>query len=223
MRCVLGAVLLLACSSSGPGGAGTGGSGPLGTGGQGAGGQGQSDESHPADAGQPPAGRKRVFVTSSRYPGDLKTAGGAADGLGGGDKLCQVAADAATLGGSWKAWLSASTPGGAATNAVDRIAEVGPWYSLQGFVLFNNKANLMTAPLDPIRVDENHRLVLENREVWTGTNQGGRSSGLDCGQWTVEVSPQSGTVGDAGAGDGKWTDSPASFCNLARRLYCLEQ
>src|SRR5262245_3061033 len=42
---------------------------------------------------------RRVFVTSAIYPGNI-------GGLMGADAKCQTSADAAMLGGSWRAWLS---------------------------------------------------------------------------------------------------------------------
>src|SRR3989344_6490978 len=51
-------------------------------------------------------GSKRAFVTSATYHGNL-------GGLAGGDAECQSLANAASLGGIWKAWLSDSS-----TNAI---------------------------------------------------------------------------------------------------------
>ncbi len=59
---------------------------------------------------------KRIFVTSTLYSGNL-------GGLSGADAKCLTAAQSVNLPGTWKAWLSSST-----INAIDRIAEVGPWY-----------------------------------------------------------------------------------------------
>src|SRR5690606_40551827 len=56
-----------------------------------------------------------VFITSNFYDGDLKTAGAGTTGLDGADKLCQLHADAASLAGTYRAWLSAST-----VDAIDR-------------------------------------------------------------------------------------------------------
>jgi cysteine-rich repeat protein len=42
---------------------------------------------------------KRVFVTSKWWNGDLKSAGAASSGLEGADRLCNSAAEAASLGG----------------------------------------------------------------------------------------------------------------------------
>jgi hypothetical protein len=58
--------------------------------------------------GTPPwAPVKRVFVTSTGYPGNL-------GGLAGADAKCQERATAAGLGGTFKAWLSAAGTGNSA-------------------------------------------------------------------------------------------------------------
>lgn len=176
----------------------------------------------------PAPGQKRVFVTSSLYSGNLKVEGQAATGLEGADNLCRTAAAAANLGGTWKAWLSAGVPAATvtmSTNAVDRIAEVGPWYRLDGSKAFNNKANLMTAPLVPLDRDENGRPIpgSSSLQVWTGTSAGGRWSGTDCDQWTSGFANRSGTAGLATSADQMWTDGAHGNCGSGLRLYCFEQ
>ena len=64
---------------------------------------------------------KRVFVTSTTYKGNL-------GGLAGADAKCQTRANAASLGGTWKAWLSDST-----TSAASRLTQ-----SVSGYILLNN-------------------------------------------------------------------------------------
>jgi hypothetical protein len=225
MRCVvvLGVLVSLACSSGGSGpatpGGGSGGGSSL-TGGNG--GQGESAETQPPDAGRPAAGQKRVFVTNAAYIGDLRTAAGTPDGLAAGDRLCNTSAQAAALGGTWVAWLSASGLGGS-TNAADRIADVGPWYRLDGHKVFNNKANLMTAPLLPIDVDENGRQIVIPVDVWTGTGVGGRSSAHDCNAWNGGPIVGNGTAGVSNGTDERWTDALLGNCSEKRHLYCVEK
>jgi hypothetical protein len=60
------------------------------------------------DSGAPPG--RRVFITSDFFFGNLVAAApGAADGLAAGDRLCNEVAARASLGGSWRAWLSSDT------------------------------------------------------------------------------------------------------------------
>src|SRR5688572_16359693 len=106
---MLGAVAswLAACSSGGTGGAGAA-SPDASPGDAGAASDGaaadssRSDGRAPADA---PPGAKRIFITQATFQGSLASGGG----LTGGDAACSAAAQAASLGGSWTAWLSTST------------------------------------------------------------------------------------------------------------------
>lgn len=229
-------VLTLSCNGGGNAGgdAGAGGAGGLpGGGGESGGSGGSSGSSGPSSTeipSDPPrgpvAGQKRVFVTASVYHGDLRIAGGAATGLESGDKLFLTAATAANLGGAWKAWLSAAglTPTSPAVHAVDRIAEVGPWYRLDGTKAFNNKANLTRAPLVSVDVNENGRRVAGgNLGVWTGTSIAGRATGNDCDGWTVAANARGATAGLGSSETQQWSDSGLVDCGSDQRLYCFEQ
>ena len=93
---------------------------------------------------------KRVFITSSVYEGVLTQYNAESVGLAAGDALCQTAATAANLGGTWKAWLSDTNDG-----AIERLVDVGAYYLVDGLTkVFNNYANLGTTPLVPINMDE---------------------------------------------------------------------
>ena len=77
----------------------------------------------------------------------------------GADAKCQLAADSQLLGGTFKAWIS-TTSG----NAIDRIADVGPWVLVDNATkVFNNKANLQTVPLSAIWLTE-----ANTSPTWTG-------------------------------------------------------
>ena len=85
--------------------------------------------------------KKRLFVTKSSFTGNL-------GGIAGADSKCTAAATAASLTGTWKAWISDGT-----TSAKDRISDVGPWYAIDGTtLLFDNKAGLTGAPKAFIRM-----------------------------------------------------------------------
>jgi hypothetical protein len=160
---------------------------------------------------------KRLFITASEYDGDLKTAGGASDGLTGADHLCATAAAAALLGGTWKAWLS-----GNGVNAIDRLNDVGPWSLTTGERVFNNKANLQTVPLVPIVRDENGKMVTTT-QVWTGTDDGGHEHvGKSCNAFASNAPGMSGVVGDAMT-PSSWTATTLDACSVGHHLYCFEQ
>jgi hypothetical protein len=163
----------------------------------------------------------RVFVTSDTWTGNF-------GGLAGADADCATAAQAASLGGSWKAWLSDST-----TNAIDRIQDVGPWYLVDGTTLvFHNKANLLTSPLAPITEDENGQPWQGTGlyGTWSGsTNQGASdppmAGGEDyCVDWTSGSASDGATVGSPNEADQDWGGGGAPLpCNGTNSLYCFEQ
>jgi hypothetical protein len=198
-------------SSSGSGGSsgstGNAGSGGTGTGGGGTGGS--------TGTNGIPAGALRVFVTQVTHNGNF-------GGLTGADTVCQNAADAQGLGGTWVAWLSSGT-----TNAHDRVTSAGPWYAIDGAKVFNNKANLETIPLAPI-VDETGATPrwMGLTSPWTGSDQGGVTGDADCAGWTsasTSTWASSGTAGgyqvDQDWGGGSGTMS----CDTQAPLICFEQ
>lgn len=161
----------------------------------------------------------RVFETATTYPADLKTAGGGASGLHGADRLCQLAAAAANLGGTWKAWLSDAT-----VDAIDRISGAGPWHLVgTGEVVFNNRLNLTTSPAVAIDHTE-HGTLLYGQGVWTGTESGGRKTGStpSCSNWTSSSVSGGGLSGWA-TSISTWTSWGISECYEGHRLYCFEQ
>lgn len=153
---------------------------------------------------------KRVFVTGTTYNGSL-------GGITGADQKCATAAQAANLGGTWKAWISDAN-----TNAIDRITEVGPWYGRQfgSFrIAFNNKANLETTPQISVNRDE---LGDENSaDIWTGTGIGGIKTNATCSNWALGTSGTTGTVGTGE--DQRWTSAYAAECSTLKGVLCLEQ
>lgn len=181
-------------SSSGGGSGSTGGEGSGGTGGTG-------------------AGVKRVFVTSVTYSGNL-------GGVAGADAKCATAAEAQSLGGAWKAWISSGS-----VNAIDRINDVGPWYLVNGVQkVFNNKANLSTTPLVAIDEDETggQPTWMGIDGMWTGTTTG-VASGNDCLGWTSEVNTSLGTTSSPTT-DQSWGGSPGPLdCDAPEALICFEQ
>jgi hypothetical protein len=169
-----------------------------------------------------PSGRMRVFVTATGYTGDLKTQGGGSSGLDGADKICNLSASAAGLGGRWVAWLSDSK-----TAAPDRVQDVGPWYLVDRKTLvFPSKAALALSPLAAIT--RNERGVLTQAGVWTGTS-GGAAGAVPattpventCSDWTTGESSTEGLMG--GTNVSQWTQNITVPCFYVNELYCFEQ
>jgi hypothetical protein len=127
---------------------------------------------------------KRVFVTSNIYRGDL-------GGLLGADAKCQALADAAGLGGEFKAWLSAAGPG---NSAADRLTHAtGPYVRVDGVQVAANWTDLVDGLLSaPISIDEHGAPVISGTMgVWTGTNTAGRlqAPNVICNDWLSKEVP----------------------------------
>lgn len=155
------------------------------------------------------ASLKRVFVTSSKYMGDL-------GGLEGADEKCRAAADAASLGGTWTAWLSTS-----AVDAIDRIVGDGPWGLVDRKTkVFNNRANLTTTSIHALDQDEWGRYVPLAR-AWAGTDHG-RATAATCSNWTTsEFSPwDEGTT--VNGMDWNTSLNPAG-CSQKNPIVCFER
>ena len=179
-----------------------------------------SDAGDAGDGGDGAVPHKRVFITSDGWNGNLKSAGNSTTtGLAGADKLCQTAAVNAGLGGSWIAWLSDSN-----TNAYDRIADVGPWYRLDGRMAFANKAGLKGNPMVTLNVNETGGTGTP-LFPWTGTLANGTKAATNCSNWTVGA--LNGTTGGGGLNTsttGTWTANNAQqSCFFQFNLYCFEQ
>jgi hypothetical protein len=172
------------------------------------------------DGGGP---HKLVFITSATFSGNLVVSGSQPTGLAAADALCATAATAAGLGASFRAWLSDGN-----TNAIDRIADVGPWYLTDGTLVFHNKANLATTALAAINRNENGAPVNQwdgsyAQWVWTGTQIGGVRAAQTCNDWS-SVSGN-GAVGRFDAPD-QWTGNGSLDCSgdsYHMHLYCLQQ
>lgn len=156
---------------------------------------------------------KRVFRTSATYTGDL-------GGLGGADATCQARADAAALGGTWKAWLSTS-----AENARDRITD-GHYTLVDGTIVANSLADLTNGGISHgIDRDENGA-PLTSDHVWTGTLEDGTWYDSDCVAWTSASASATAVIGYASYSDKGWTDGHRTAdCSYTgqRGVYCFEQ
>lgn len=161
-------------------------------------------------AAQPPG---IVFVTSTKH---IATFGG----LAGADAICNNLATAASLAGTFKAFLADSVTGPAA-----RMTRRAPGYRLKNgaVVALSPEEFFSGAHRLPIDMDETGAQLALSERIWTGTNGAGTTTGNWCNDWTA----QSGNVPPLGlsdATDGSWASSSApSFCDASLRLYCVQQ
>ena len=139
-------------------------------------------------------------------------------GLAGADALCNNAAKAAGLPGTYTAWLSTT-----AVNAVDRIKADGPWQLVNGTEIAKTKADLVKGSLAQ-RFDKDEKGNTpppDEDRVWTATGPNGTFSAGDCNGWGGTGG--NGLVGEAEQTDGDWTALTNEDCTEVNRVYCLQQ
>ena len=170
------------------------------------------------------AARKRVFVTSTSYTGNL-------GGLAGADAKCQARADAAGLGGTWIAILSGG--GGLADSAAraripydwDLLVDVRgrPIVTVDRIWRTANNSSYDFADFNmPIQITELG--TFSNNLVWTGTSRVGLYRSPTCSNWTSTAG--NGAVGWAGDRTEGWieyTSAGSIACTQNRALYCIEE
>ncbi|MDP3231926.1 MAG: DUF1554 domain-containing protein [Myxococcales bacterium] len=170
------------------------------------------EQSRDPRPGALPTSRKRVFITSAEYTGNL-------GGLAGADALCTNAAVAANKGGTWKAFLSSPTQ-----DAISRMADVGPWHQelSDGMLVktFNNKANLTTSPLTTLYVNEQGGgSEFSPRGYWSGTLQTGLRGPESCAGWVDASRAMRGSRGSGGS----WFSGVSPTCDSTDAIVCVEQ
>ncbi len=198
----------------GQGGAGGGGAG--GTAGQNTGGAPQGGDGGAGStggAGGAPTLGGRVFVTSATYDGVL-------GGIAGADQRCQMHADAAGLGGTFRAWLS-DTQGNGPLTTFAQSAE--PYELVGGDEIAANWADLIDGSIaTPINRDETGTPVGDVTPVaWTGTQASGMPGSPCCDDWSSTAS--GAWHGSTMAIDAMWSFQSGLGCTSVARLYCFEQ
>lgn len=165
---------------------------------------------------------KTVFVTSNTYTG------GQLQGHGGADSLCQQAAVSAGLSGPFRAWLATQGE----SDPENKFSQsTTPYRRTDGVKVADDYTDLTDCGsgsggcLDAaILYDEFGTLVSGLERVWTSVQSSGADSSNDCTQWTSNSNGFTGDVGITGAIHDDWTNfDTADTCDLANRLYCLEQ
>lgn len=166
---------------------------------------------------------KTVFVTSETTPA---TFGGVAQA----DKICQDAAAAAGLQGTFYAWLSDAT-----TSPFMRFGEsTVPYRLVDGVQIADDWQSLVDlGPAAPIDVDARGQKVADpamSEVVWTNTGRDGRAEDYStasnyCQNWTNNGPEDQAVVGwltKRGQPD-DWTFAVVQPCTGAARLYCFQQ
>jgi hypothetical protein len=152
----------------------------------------------------------RTFVTSTLQLGTF-------GGLAAGDAICQARADAAALGGTWRAWLSTST-----SNIRDRI--VGTEYRLvDGTTVVASSLNDLVDGTLANNIDHDETGALATSNVWTGTSDDGTASASTCGDWTNASGTGTYGANDLPTASIGWSEQGTTSCGSnSLRLYCIE-
>ncbi len=164
-----------------------------------------------------------LFVTSGRYAADFGSIAAA-------DALCQAEADAARLGGTFKAWLSRapdsvppySPAADLSSNPEGPYIQPGIFGGVPGRVIADDWADLTDGHVDePVEVTAEGWLR-SSSFTWTGTLADGTAWTNTCGDWT-DTSAR-GAVGYTGGSGANWTvTNGAGYCDDLKGFYCLEQ
>jgi hypothetical protein len=173
----------------------------------------------------------RVFVTSQPVTADMN---GMLGGALGGDAVCSAAATAASLSGTWMAWLSDGTT----SPAMRFKKDGGPYVLLDGTPIAPVWPALIQGFLmHPIDRDETGITGL-TVDVWTGTGPDGLYANppggpllmpvTNCLGWTTKVSDVDACViGHSADTMPTWTlVPPLMYPNCisgVTHLYCFEQ
>ena len=170
------------------------------------------------DAAQPIAADRRVFRTDQTFTGNL-------GGLDGADQLCQSEADAAELGGTWRAWLADST----GSPASRFIHSAGKYVRLDGVRLANDWNDLIdgeiNAPIDLTATEQ-----VDGSGVWSSVHPlSGEALELSSNghrsDWLIDTAIN-GHIGYANNINDDWSSGGNQLwpCNnSATGLYCFEQ
>ena len=165
----------------------------------------------------PEASRKRVFVTSEVIRGRILNDGAPHTTV---DQFCQLAAQAAGLGGSWRAWISDT-----ALVASTHVQEVGPWYLVDQCTLVTPDIATLVAQGPAVGLDtaeDGERF--ERTSYWTGTDAQGLATVFHCGDWARGAPSRFGVIGRSNlTGPGEWTEAERVACNQSHRVLCFEQ
>jgi hypothetical protein len=156
----------------------------------------------------------RVFVSNATFTAGL-------GGYAGADMKCQSAATAASLGGTWKAWVSDN---GSSPSARFTQSSIG-YRLLDGSVVAANWGALTGGGLThPIDLDETIKPFQGVSEVWTATQTNGTLSQDGCNSFTTTGYTDPFVFeGLADKTTAAWTSVYQQRCDRSAHLYCFEQ
>jgi len=151
-----------------------------------------------------------AFVTSTKQTANL-------GGLSGADAICQARANAASLPGTFRAFLSTST-----VDAINRFGTARGWIRTDGKPFLDKLTDITTSHvLYPVRLDENGTDIGSDI-YFTGSNNLGTLfiSGA-CSDWTSASSSATTAGGLSDANSDRVAYGAIRYCGDSQRLLCL--
>lgn len=157
-----------------------------------------------------------VFVSSTSYLGSL-------GGLDGADTKCQTLANAASLKGKFRAWLSDDK--GSPSIRFDTSFQ-DEYQLVTGEVVATGWLDLIDGSLAHAIDRDEKGAQVTGETVWTNTDVSGEAvkDGKHCTQWSLAVVDVENKpfIGNQTETTGAWTKFDDSLCNVPLRLYCFE-
>lgn len=159
------------------------------------------------------AGQRRAFLTAtSIMPGS---------GIASFDALCQADADAAGLGGSFRALVATTT-----ASAASRFDATGAtWVRIDGVPLAPTAADLLATgfrtSLNQLANGTYRRALVAT--VFTGATTITAVGSESCMSWDTAIASMDARAGSYHFAGARALDQQLAACNLNRPLYCLEE
>ena len=138
-------------------------------------------------------------------------------GLVGADAHCQALANAASLPGVYKAWLSDSQ----ASPQTRFTHSALPYIRVDGSQIAADWASLVGSPHSGGISSDEFGNYLPTISIWTGTNDNG-TAGYTCNGWTSNDPADSGTFGGS-TYSSSWSNTGFTGCDTGTNMYCFEQ
>ncbi len=158
---------------------------------------------------------KIVFVTSTTSDGSL-------GGITGADDICSTRADAASLSGTYKAWIANNSSDPASVFNQSTV----PYKLTNGTTIANDWTDLVDGAL-AASIDRDEFGNAQTGDVWSNVETDGTCCAdinVHCSNWTSNSGGSSrGYAGDSTSTTSTWTNTGNPQCNSSLRLYCFQQ
>ena len=111
------------------------------------------------------------------------------------------------------------------SDAFDRTADVGPWYTTRDALAFASKADLKSPPKSDL-LDElgGSPAGPGAKGAWSGSDAAGGATGQNCDDWTNATVYVEATTGSTLSLDPAWGGGDAPLrCDSKAPIICLQQ